>query len=58
MSTGDKAFYLAMFSLLPFLIAGAFWLSPWLGVPSLVVGGVYWVGCFLMFAAQKKKGKQ
>lgn len=32
------------FVLFPFLISGAFWLSPWAGWPALVVLGLLWLG--------------
>lgn len=31
------------FILCPFLVSGAFYVSPWLGVPTLVVLGLYWI---------------
>lgn len=41
------------FLVLPFLVSGAFWLSPWLGWPAAMVCGVLWLGVILQMARTK-----
>lgn len=50
----QQVFWLLLFFLLPFLIAGAFYLSPWLGWPALLVLGIYWIGITLMLTSEAK----
>lgn len=45
------------FILCPFLVSGAFYVSPWLGVPTLVVLGLYWIGVLQSIAETGSKGR-
>lgn len=55
MSKEDRSFWAAAFFVIPFLVSAAWWVSPWLGVPSLVVGLVLWAGILLEFSDSAKK---
>ena len=45
-----KYAFLAAFVLIPFAISGAFYLSPWVGVPALFIGGFVWLATIQLVA--------
>lgn len=55
MNKEDRGLYVVMFLAIPFLVAGAFWLSPWIGIPTLLLGVVFWLGILLIFGEEAKK---
>ena len=53
-SKEDRSFYTVLVIVIPFLVSGAWWITPWLGVPALFVGGIVWVSAFLMLGKEKQ----
>ena len=44
-----------VFFALPFAISAAFYFSPWLGWPALLVLGSYWIGNLILIKEQTNK---
>lgn len=53
MSKNDLGDYVLAVLLLPFVVSLAFWVTPWLGWPSLFVGLLLWIGAVLKIAEKK-----
>jgi hypothetical protein len=39
---------------LPFVVSLCWWVSPWLGVPAMFVGGGLWCGAILVLSDLRK----